>query len=127
MGVSGGFGVTAEADFNSNVRTPDLPWIFKPEPIVSQFDLPAIVDSLVEDSEFVANPVADRRNSQGSHEIEVTSREPSKTTVSETGFALLRNQTIEVAAEFCYGLANRSLDLQVEKVIGQMRPEQELG
>ena len=58
-------GVTAQLDHLSEVWTSEFPDLSKSQPFVGDFDLPAVFDLLIEDTELVANSIADSRKSEG--------------------------------------------------------------
>jgi hypothetical protein len=53
-------GVAAPLDQVVDVGFGDLPRVSVVQPVVGLLDLPAVMDFLVEDAEFVADAVADR-------------------------------------------------------------------
>ena len=63
VGIS--FCVTAEAHFNGCLRTRYFPGVAQAQPFVCDFDLPAILNLLAKDAEFVPDTVADCGNFQG--------------------------------------------------------------
>ena len=56
------FGAPAELYFEIDFRAHDLPRIAEAEPLVGDLNLPTVANCLIEDSELVANPVADGGN-----------------------------------------------------------------
>lgn len=110
------------SDFGSG----DLPRIAQEQPLVSNFHLPAVLDGLVEDAELVADAVTDGRHFQRGERVQVARREPAQTAVAEPRIFLLFHQVVEVDAEFLHRLAGILREAQVEELIGQMRPGQEL-
>ena len=59
------FCVTAEIHIDGSIWTTDFPGVAQAQPLVRNFDLPAILNLLAEDAEFVPDAVADCRNLQG--------------------------------------------------------------
>src|ERR1700678_3386564 len=74
-GVGPGVGVAAITYLDAGLRTPDLPWIAVAEPMVGEFNLPAIVNLLVKHAELVANAVTHGRNSKRGERIKITGSE----------------------------------------------------
>ena len=54
----------AELHIAGDFRAHDFPGIAESQPLIRDLDLPAVADRLIEDSELVADAVADRRNVQ---------------------------------------------------------------
>ena len=54
--------MTAELYLYDCFRPEKFPGITTAQPLIGDFDLPTIFDLLVEDAEFVADAVSDRRN-----------------------------------------------------------------
>ena len=57
-------GAPAELHIAGDFRAHDFPGIAESQPLIRDLDLPAVADRLIEDSELVADAVADRRNVQ---------------------------------------------------------------
>jgi len=117
----------AELHLVGDFRPGDLPRIAQAQPLIRDLHLPAVLDDLVEDAELVTDAVADGRHFERGHRIQVTRGEPAQAAVAEPGFFLLLNQIVEVYAEFLYGLAGILGEAQIEELVGQVRPGQELG
>jgi len=81
----------------------------------------------VEDTELVADAVADGGYLDRGERVEVAGGEASESAVAEPGFLLLLEQLLEVEAESVHGLAGLVHDAEVEQIVGQMGPGQKLG
>ena len=55
-------GVATEPDLAGDLRPDDLPWVTEPKPLVSDLDLPAIMNDLIKDAKLIANAVPDGRD-----------------------------------------------------------------
>ena len=66
-----------------DLRLGDLPRVAVIEPVVGGLDLPAVVNLLVEDAEFVANAVTDGRALKGGQRFQVARCEPAKASVAQ--------------------------------------------
>jgi hypothetical protein len=69
--------------------------------------LPAIADLLVEDPEFVADSVADRRDLKRRERIEVAGREPPEAAAAEARLFFLVEKFLEIEAELLHSLLRR--------------------
>ena len=85
----------AEANEIGAFRTRELPGIGVTEPIVGQLDLVAVSQLLPEHAVFVANAVADARQSEIGHGIKKAGGETTEATVAECGIDLLCVKIIE--------------------------------
>ena len=108
-----------------DLRLGDLPRIAVAQPLVGDFDLPAVADLLVEDAELVADAVADRRTLQRRQRIEIAGGEPSETAVAQARFLLARQNDVEILPELGHRGARRLLEIEVDQVVAQVRSHQE--
>ncbi len=90
------FRVTAEIHFKGDLRALDLPRVSEVKPLVGLLDLPAVLDFLVEDPEFVPDTVSDCLDFQGGQGIHETGRQPPEAPVSQTRLLFLLNECIEI-------------------------------
>lgn len=120
-------GVPAQHDLNRPFGALDLPGIAETQPLVGLFHLPAVDDVLIEDAELIANPVAQRRDLQGSHGIEKTGRETPQTAIAEAGFFFLTQQFQKIQSQFLDRLARLVVDAEVDEIVAEMSAEQEFG
>src|SRR5262245_50612661 len=96
------FCVTSETDIDRNLGARDLPRIAEAKPLVRHLHLPAIVDLLVEDPEFVADAVADRRDLERRERIKVAGREPPEAAVAEPRLFFLVEEFVEIETELLH-------------------------
>ena len=118
-------GVAAPHDAIVQFGLGDLPGVSGIEPVVGRFDLPAIVDLLIEDPELVADAVADCRSLQGRKRVEVAGGQPAQAAVSQARLLLAVEHLVVVLAHRGQRLAGSVLDPQAQQVIAQVRSEQE--
>ena len=97
------------------------------QPVVGLLDLPAVVDLLVEDAEFVADAVADRRPLEGGQRVEVARGESAEAAVTQTRFLLARQHRVEILAHRRQRFPCRPLHAEVQQVVAQLRTHQEFG
>ena len=81
---------------------------------------------MIENAELVANAVAERGHFDRRERIHVTRREPAQSAIAETRFFFLRKNLVEIVAEPVHRFARRVRDAEVEQIVREMRPEQEL-
>src|SRR4249919_1176131 len=67
----------------------DLPRVLAAEPVIRLLELPAILDRLFEDAVLVTQPIAHRRELQCGHRVQEAGRQPSESTVAQSGVRLL--------------------------------------
>jgi hypothetical protein len=120
-------GVAAELHVAAPLRPCDLPGIAIPQPLVRLLDLPAVDDFLLEDSELVADAVPQRGHFERRERIDEAGRETAEATVAEARLIFRRQQLLEVEAEFRHGRPRVVVDAEVDEVVAEMRPHQELG
>ena len=118
---------SSELHIESDLRAHDLPWVPESEPLVRDFHLPAIPDDLIEDAEFVAKAVANRRHVERGQRVHVTSREPAEPAIAEAGLFFLLQEDGQVLVELFECLLRLVPDAQVDQAVAQMRAGQELG
>ena len=119
-------GASAELHVVGDFRPRDFPRVAVPQPLVGDFALPAIADGLIEDAELVADAIADGRHFDRRERVHVTRREPAQPAIAEARLLLLRNNLVEIMAEPAHRFAGGFRDAEVEQVVREMRPEQEL-
>ena len=73
-----GFGVPAQIHVIGDFRPMDFPGISQTQPFVGFFDLPSVPYFLVEDAEFIADAIADRRHAKRRKGIHVAGGQPSQ-------------------------------------------------
>ena len=118
--------VPPEFAFVRGIRPTDLPGIAVLEPVVGLFDLPAIADFLVEDSEFVADSVAEGRYLNCCQGLKVTGGKTAESAVAEPRLNLLREYILQVLSQRCKRGAHWLCQAQVYQVIPQMGTQEEL-
>ena len=85
------------------------------------------MDQLVEDAELVADAVADRRDRERRERVHVAGGEPAEAAVAEARLLLLGQDPVEVVPELGHRLPRLGLDAEVQQVVREVGPEQELG
>ena len=120
-------GASAELHVEGDLRSADLPRVAETQPFVRPFDLPAVVDRLVEDAEFVADAVTDRRDVQCRQRVHVAGRETSKTAVAKPRLLFLFEESGEVLADQRHSFLSRRPQAKVDETVSEMRAGQELG
>ena len=76
-----------------------LPRIAVAQPLISDLDLPAVMDGLLEDAVLVANPVTDRRDLQRGEGVHVTRSQASQTAVSKARLLLGLEDRLQIQAQ----------------------------
>src|SRR5688572_12760538 len=101
------FGSSTQAHFLRRLRTSNFPWISEVEPLIGDFYLPAIPDSLVENTELIAYPVSDRGDIEGGKRIHVTSSQSAQTAVTQSRLLFLVHQLVKIQSELGHCLTHR--------------------
>ena len=96
----------AEMDVIGHFRPLKFPGVAKAQPDVGIFLLPALIDDLAEQSEIVADAVADRGNRQSRHAFHEAGGEPPEAAIAERGVMLALPEVAEPGAE----IADRGLE-----------------
>jgi len=117
------FGSPPKAHLVENLRTCNLPGVAQVKPLVGMFHLPPIANFLVEDAEFVADPVPDGRDLQSRQGIKITGRQPAQPAVAEAGFLLLLEEGLNIETFLLCRPADPVVDAEVDQVVFQMRAE----
>ena len=115
-------GVAAPVDPIAQIGRGDLPRVPVDQPVVGLFDLPTVVDLLVENAEFVADAVPDRRTLQGGQRVEIAGREPAQTAVAQPRLLFGRKDRVEVLAQRRERRTRLLLDLEIQQIVPQLRP-----
>ena len=121
------FGVAAELHVAAPLGPRDLPGIAVAQPLVGLFDLPAVDDLLLEDAELVADAVTQRRHLERRQRIDETRREPAETAVAQARLVFVGQQLLEIEPELRHRRARGVVDAEVDEVVAEMRPHEELG
>ena len=114
---------TAETHFNGCLRTRDFPGVAKAQPFVCDFELPAVLNLLAKDAEFVPDTVADCRNLQGGKRIQIARRKTSEPPIAQARFRFLFQQFLQVQAGFLNSLEHLIVDTQVYQAVSQARSQ----
>ena len=118
--------VAAEAYVVHHLATWKFPGVAEGEPFVGIFLLPAIGDDLAEQSEVVADAVAQRGNAQRRHAFHEARGKPAQAAVAECCVRLAFAQLVEVDAKVAErGVEYRQQSHIVERV-GEQPSDQEL-
>src|SRR5205085_11529913 len=78
----------AEADFVSDLAALEFPRIAEGEPVLGQFDLPAVDDLLAKEAVLVANAVAVRGDADRCHRLHEAGGETAEAAIAERGVGL---------------------------------------
>jgi hypothetical protein len=120
-------GVAAPLDQVVDIGFGDFPRVSVVQPVVGLLDLPAVVNLLVENAEFVADAVADRGTFEGGQRVQVARGEPAEAPVAQAWFHLARQHLVEILTHGGQRGLGRVLHAQVQQVVAQLRAHQELG
>ena len=93
------------------LRLDDFPGVALGQPVVGLLDLPAVADVLIEDAEFVADAVADRRALQSGQRVQVAGRQSAEAAVAQTGLLLAGQHRIQFLAQLGQSGACLGFDL----------------
>jgi hypothetical protein len=121
------FGMTANLDIESDIRSMDEPRASRTQPLVGHFGLPAVVDDLRENAELVANAVANGGNLERRQRIKVTGGETAETAVTESGLLFLIEKHVQIEPKFRHRLPGVVENAEIDQVVAQLWTDQELG
>ena len=93
-------GVSTSADVMGDFGAGHFPRVAERQPLVSLLHLPAILNFLREEAEFVANAVTDRRHVEGGERLQVAGGKAAQTAVAESGLGLMGDQPVDALAKF---------------------------
>ena len=121
-------GAPTETDETGLIGLGQFPGPASFQPLVGDLHLPAVADQLVENPELVADAVTGCRDLETGQGFHVASGQAAEATVAKTGLLfnvqdLLKRFDSEVAK----GFLGFFLNAQIEQVVVQLRPDQELG
>ena len=119
--------MAAEQDGVLDLAAHDLPRVAEPQPLVGDLVLKAVADLLIEDPELVADAVADGRDAQRRERVHVAGGETPETSVAEAGLLLPFDERLEIEPELSHCGARVVLQAEVEEVVAELGPDQELG
>src|SRR5207247_9686777 len=97
--VAIGFGMSAEVHIEANVRPGNFPRIAEAQPLIRDFNLPAVADLLIEDSEFIADAVSDRRNLQRRQRFHEPCGQASETAVAEARLFFVLDDVVQIQSK----------------------------
>ena len=118
--------LAAEIDDDLVIRTLKFPRIAVAQPVVGKFNLPTVLDFLIENSVVVADAVTESRNFKRCQRIEETGCQPSQTAVSQTGVDLFLPQFFQRVTEgFKHGL-HILFHLHIDDVVAHCASHQKL-
>src|ERR1035441_8001412 len=95
LGIGIVLGVAAEADPERDFGMRDFPRVAEVKPVVQHLDLPAVLDGLIENAEFVADAVARRRNFERGQRIEIARSQTAEAAIAEAGLFFLFQKLVE--------------------------------
>src|SRR4029453_6372962 len=105
---------------DGDFRAHDLPWIPESEPLVGDLNLPTIANHLIEDAEFVAKAVTDRRHIERGHGVHVTGGEPAEPTIAQARFLFLFEEDRQVLIELSQRLLGGVPDAEIDQAVAEM-------
>src|SRR5262245_59833316 len=114
-----------KTNFNYRFGTSNFPRVSVPEPLVRDLNLPTVVNLLIEDSEFIANAIAHRWNTERSEGVHVTGSKTAQSTVSQAWLFFLSDGFVQVKSEFLRCLSDLLFNPQVENVVRKVWAHQE--
>ncbi len=120
-------GVAPEFDLHRPLRTRHFPWVSIAQPLVGLLDLPAVHDLLLENTELVADAVAERRDLQRGHRIQKAGGQTPEAAIPQARLVLTGQQSIEIQPQLRHRLAHQIVHAEVDQVVAQVRSHQELG
>jgi hypothetical protein len=120
-------GIAAELDLESDVRTVNQPGASGTQPLVGQFDLPAIADRLREDAELVADAITDGGNLERRQGIEITRGQAPEAAVAQPGLLLLIEQHSRSRPSSFIACLGVVVDAEIDQVVAELRADQEFG
>jgi hypothetical protein len=126
LAVRVSLGVAAEPDLESDFGMGNFPRVPEVQPVVQHLYLPAVLDGLIEDAEFVANAIAGGRDLQCGQRVEVAGSETAKTSIAEAGLFFLLKQLVEREAELFHGQPGWLPDVEADQVVAKLWPDEEL-
>src|SRR4051812_6778865 len=96
------------------------------QPVVGLLALPAVLDRLLENSVFVAQPVPHRRKLHCRHRIEKAGGKTAEPAIAKPciGLLLENRQTVELL--LVKETARERVEAKVQDVIGERAPDQKL-
>ncbi len=113
-------------DFHLLGGAGDLPRIGLTQPVVGALDLKAVANFLAKDAVLVTQTVADCRQLQRRHGIEIARGEATQAAVAQAGVGLAFGQLHQVQFLPLHRLLCDRLDQQVVNVVGERAADQEL-
>ena len=116
----------AELDGLRVLGTRELPRVAVLEPVVRLLDLLAVHDALAEDAVVVAEAIAHAGEVERGHRVEEAGGETAEAAVAEAGVHLEVAERIPVEAELLQRLRALGVQLQVDHVVAEQAPDQEL-
>jgi len=125
--VGVGFSAAAQFNFEGIFGALKGPRVAEAQPMVGGFHLPAVANLLVEDSIFVSNAVTNGGNVKSGERIHEAGGETAEAAIAETGFFFLFDQDVEIDSELAHGLLCFVEDAEIDEVVGEVRPGEELG
>src|SRR6516225_5997750 len=126
VGVREGLTVTAETYIAAELGVHDLPGVTFLQPLVDHLDLRAATNLLIEDAEFIADPVTDGGELERCERVHVAGSEAPEAAVAEARFLFQCEQLVEILIEGGHGRTRVRGDVEAQQVVAQLRAHQEL-
>ena len=120
-------GVSAEVDRDLHLGVSDLPRGAHREPRVGNLHLALILEGLLEDAVFVADPVADARDPERGHRVDEAGGQTTEATVAQPGLDLLLTQVLDVDATGRHCLAGDLGELGRREGVVELAAQQVFG
>ena len=124
--VGRGRAAALEGDAEHVLGARQLPGMGQPEPVVGLLDLGAVPDALTEQTVLVPEPVAHGRVAERRERVEEARGQPAEPAVAEPRVGLQLAEVGPVAAERAARVAARRVQAEVDRVVEQVAPGQEL-
>jgi hypothetical protein len=115
-----------ELDRVEDLRPRELPRVAELQPVFGVFDLPSVLEPLLEQAELVTDPVAVAGQPQGRHAVEEAGGEASEAAVAESGVRLGVQDLVEGEPDLRERAPALLLDAEVRERAVQEPPDQEL-
>ncbi len=116
---------TAEADVVMHLGAFEFPRVAERQPVIREFELPAVLDDLLEHAVVVTDAVAVRGNAERRHALDEAGGEPAEAAVAEAGVGLERAQAVEIDVQFGERIAHGFGDAEVVEVVEQQAADEE--
>ncbi len=118
--------MAVEIDRIGDLRSFELPGIAMSQPVLGVFDLPSLVETLLEQAEFVADAVAGAGDPQGCHAVEEAGRKPAQPAIAQRRVGFDLDHPVEIDVEIAQRRAACLDNAQIGQSIAEQPANQEL-